>query len=154
MRPHGAWLRIIALLALLSLVLPASAKAAMCMDHAKSMTRSMNQIASSPQPTAVEVKDDCCHPKTSPAKSELGISEGKGQCHCSIKLIPSQVSNDFVAVYGSENLDVTEPVATNFPPNSGIVARVTQTIFYGDSSPPDEPHGSATHGRAPPVSVL
>lgn len=150
MRPQGAWLRIIALLALLALVLPASAKVAMCMGHAKSMTRCMKQIAPSAKPKAVEVKEGCCHAKARSAKSEPGISEVKGQCHCSIKSIPSQVTNDFVAVSGSENLDFTATVQTDFSPNSGTVARVTQTIFYGDSSPPDEPHGSATRGRAPP----
>ena len=139
------------MLALFSLVLPASAKVAICMDHAKSMTCCMNQIA---RPKVVDVKEDHCHPKAEPTKSQIGISEGKGQCHCSIKSIPSQVSNDFVAVSRSEYLDATGPVATNFSPNSGTVARVNQTIFYGDSSPPDEPHGSRTRGRAPPVSVL
>ena len=154
MRPQGAWLRIIALLALLALVLPASAKVAMCMGHAKSMTGCMKQIEPSAKPKAVEVKESCCHAKARSAKSEPGISEVKGSCHCSIKSVAIQVTNDLVAVNGSENLDFTAPAPTDFSPNSGTGARVTQTVFYGDSSPPDERNGSATRGRAPPVSVL
>ena len=149
---HRAWQRIIALLALISLVLPASARVATCVDRVKSMTCCMNQVAPLAKPKSVEVKDDCCQTKARPAKSGSGFSEGKGACHCSIKSIPSQVTNDSVAANGSENLDVTVPVANNFSPNAGTVARITQAIFFGDSSPPNEPHGSSSHGRAPPVS--
>ena len=153
MRPQGAWLRIFALLALLSLVLPASANVASCMEHAKSMTCCMKQVATSTEPKAAVDKEDCCHKKAKSAKSLPSISEGKNECHCSIKSIPAQPSGEFNSTT-TGNFDIAIPVVINSLPNSGQVARQTPKIFYGDSSPPDEPHGTASFGRAPPVSVL
>jgi hypothetical protein len=153
MRYSGAWQRIIALLALIVLVMPASARVASCLDHASEKFCCMKRSTTVVKVNPPSISNDCCHQTPILSASMVGLSEGKQSCHCKLNSIPSQPANDLTF-----NLTVEAPEATVLHPeplSKPIVVASTQskTLFFGDSSPPKEPHSSATHGRAPPVSV-
>ena len=156
MRKQGVWLKLYALLALVCLVLPASARITSCLDRAKGMTCCMSLAAKASKPKVVEHVHDCCHPESAvkSADSEPSVSEGAVPCHCSAKTIPVQPAqaSTLGVEQGSDDL-ITLTVAN---PDLKILSAPDHSarIFFGDSSPPDEPHGSASQGRAPPVSVL
>ena len=149
MRPQRAWLRICALLALISLVLPASARVVSCMDHAKGMTCCMAKAAKpKTQPT-----HDCCGHENKPASATPVVSEGKSACHCVLKTLPTKSANVFTLYSPSEQVEFNIPAKTADSTVAEPTSGQTKTVFYTDSSPPSEPPGSSNKDRAPPVSV-
>lgn len=155
MRQQGILTRIIALFALLALVLPASASVASCMDHAKSVTCCMAHQPVAPQPKLAEVKEDCCHPKPKVSvKANLGLSSANVKCQCKLKSAPTRPSNAFALTVPAESVEVTITSVALVLPAEELSFVATKATFYADSSPPGDPHGSPSLGRAPPVSVL
>lgn len=156
MRSRRAWHRIIALLALVSLVLPASARVALCTSSTqKSVCCMAHKSVAKTKP--VEETRSCCQSKAKVAPVQSGsssVSEGKDRCHCVAKLAPTAPATLASITGGSELVEVTIPSQPESTPRTESVTNHVTTIFSGDSSPPDEPHGSSGHGRAPPVSIL
>ena len=154
MRPQGVWIRICALVALIALVLPASANVASCMSRAKGMTCCMAGTGSVAKLKAVTAVHDCCHPQVESSSSGSVLTESKSKCRCVLKSAPIQPTNVSVLNTATDQFEVAMPTAPVGSTDSEPASAQTQTIFFGDSSPPYEPHGSATHGRAPPVPVF
>src|SRR5258708_1635276 len=103
MRSQGVLIKIIALLALISLALPASARVASCMASGQKMA-----CCQSHQAPQVKVKpvEDCCHPTVQSASSHVQTLEGKAQCHCAAKPVPSPQATVSVLNFGGELIEV------------------------------------------------
>ena len=148
MRQQGVLNKIIALFALFALVLPASAKVASCLDHAKSKACCM--VEASPKQVVAEPTHDCCKPKASKPQSDHKITEGKQGCHC-IKAAPTQSLRNFATIIVVESgekalLPPVEPLTIQ-----DFTAISTNAIFASDSSPPRQACCTSHSGRAPPV---
>ncbi len=154
MRQQGVLTRIIALLALISLVLPASARATSCMIASQKMTCCMARATVAPKPKPVEPKEDCCHPKAKTASGTSAIEKPKTACHCAQKSIPTAPATTSILNLGTEGVEDTVPSQQRFASSPEEIKSQSTTIFFTDSSPPDDPPGSSSQGRAPPVSVL
>jgi hypothetical protein len=154
MRGQGVWSRICALVALITVVLPASANVASCLPHSKQVTCCMSRSASVAKPRALDSEPDCCRHKARSSSSSTAISEGKSQCHCPLKSIPGQPTNVSVLNSAIDQFEAVVPIKPSASIGSEETFAHTETIFYSDSGPPDDSYGSATHGRAPPVTVL
>ena len=151
MRQQGVLNRIIALFALFALVLPASAKVASCLDHAKEQTCCMSLVQPMAKKLVAEQVSSCCKSKSMTSTKVQKIEESKGACHCKIKSAPTKPSNEPVIQLSGDNLEAscsTEPVVST---NTALAERLKQAIFFSDSSPPTNPVGSSHDGRAPPV---
>jgi len=153
MRRQGVLNRIIALFALIALVLPASAKVASCLDHAKESACCMGHGQQVAKKIVSEPVSSCCNTKTKSDSKAPKVDESKSGCHCKIKSAPTKPLHDSVLQLSSDaNGEVfcsTAPVKLSSPASE---LRLEQAVFYNDLSPPDEPLGSSHDGRAPPIS--
>lgn len=142
--------RIIALLALISLVLPASARAVSCITTSKQMACCMEQAKPEAKNAISEPAHSCCKDETQANVTQ--ISEGKQGCHC-IKSFPAQLPNKLDSFTSIALVDLVFPANQKSLASVEPVSTHRQKISFTDSSPPCEPLLSLHSGRAPPISV-
>jgi hypothetical protein len=153
MRQQGVLNRIIALFALFALVLPASAKVASCLDHAKEKTCCMSHVQPVAEKVVTKSISSCCNSKSNAESKVPKVDEAKGECHCKIESAPTKPLHDSVLQLSSvESGEVSDSTPLVQLPSTTSERWLEQAIYFNDSSPPDEPLGSSHDGRAPPVS--
>ncbi|MEI8281452.1 MAG: hypothetical protein WCG75_03505, partial [Armatimonadota bacterium] len=138
MQQQGILTRIIALLALISLVLPASARATSCMIASQKMTCCMARATVAPKPKLAEPKEDCCHPKAKSATRILAIEQAKSACHCAQKSVPVAPAPASILNLGHDGVEVIVPNQERLTPSPEATQSQSTTIFFTDSSPPDD----------------
>lgn len=149
MRQQVVWLKIVALFALVSMILPASVQAALCRAQPMPMKCCM-------APKAVVVKTEpvhsCCASKQ--PKSSGPTIKSDDHCHCVVKSLPAQNPNEGAIASFVVNPDLQDQVAIVSFANLGIerAQHFESNFIAGDSSPPRSPELTTSPGRAPPVS--
>ena len=96
---------------------------------------------------------DCCGQEIKPASTLPAVAEGKPACHCVQKTAPTKPAIYVNYKSSSELVEFNIPAKTAHLTDVEPTSAQAKTVFYSDSGPPSEPHGSSSHGRAPPVSV-